>query len=185
MDTLSGASHRVRPSWVPKAYQKPWSVPPTDSMYDWAAEPRQIQRHRPSSRPGTRCESTSGVAVSPAERGSTHRSTRGLPPAGRPSPAPQPAQPAGTTERLIAHLTPRNSLRGTSSEAARVAACSGAERRPPRLTAVSSAAAGVDERTRDRTLRDPGREVELAPARRGSGWPAPMGRFSVWCSQRE
>ena len=33
MDTLSGASQRVYPSCGPKAYQNPWSFPPTDSMY--------------------------------------------------------------------------------------------------------------------------------------------------------
>jgi hypothetical protein len=27
----------LSPSWVPKAYQNPWSFPPTDLMYDWAA----------------------------------------------------------------------------------------------------------------------------------------------------
>jgi hypothetical protein len=37
IDTLSGASQRLYPSWVPKAYQNPCSFPPTDSMYDWAA----------------------------------------------------------------------------------------------------------------------------------------------------
>src|SRR5205807_2814049 len=34
IDTLSGASQRLYPSCVPKAYQNPWSFPPTDSMYD-------------------------------------------------------------------------------------------------------------------------------------------------------
>src|SRR5207253_6588592 len=37
IDTLSGASQRLQPSCVPKAYQKPCSLPPTDSMYDCAA----------------------------------------------------------------------------------------------------------------------------------------------------
>jgi hypothetical protein len=32
IETLSGASQRLMPSCSPKAYQKPWSVPPTDSM---------------------------------------------------------------------------------------------------------------------------------------------------------
>ncbi len=32
IDTLSGASHRFQPSCSPKAYQNPWSFPPTDSM---------------------------------------------------------------------------------------------------------------------------------------------------------
>src|SRR5829696_321187 len=33
IDTLSGASQRLYPSCSPKAYQNPWSFPPTDSMY--------------------------------------------------------------------------------------------------------------------------------------------------------
>ncbi len=37
IETLSGASHRLTPSCSPKAYQKPCSFPPTDSMYAAAA----------------------------------------------------------------------------------------------------------------------------------------------------
>src|SRR5205807_9206526 len=37
METLSGASQRLYASFGPNAYQNPWSFPPTDSMYDWAA----------------------------------------------------------------------------------------------------------------------------------------------------
>jgi hypothetical protein len=40
IDTLSGASHRLYASWSPNAYQKPWSLPPTDSMYVVAAARR-------------------------------------------------------------------------------------------------------------------------------------------------
>src|SRR5688572_3689396 len=40
IDTLSGASHRLNASWSPNAYQKPCSLPPTDSMYCCAAARR-------------------------------------------------------------------------------------------------------------------------------------------------
>ena len=40
METLSGASQRVYPSCEPKPYQKPCSLPPTDSMYVRAASRR-------------------------------------------------------------------------------------------------------------------------------------------------
>jgi hypothetical protein len=40
IETLSGASHKLYPSWSPKAYQKPCSFPPTPSMYSLAAARR-------------------------------------------------------------------------------------------------------------------------------------------------
>src|SRR5215213_4098451 len=40
IETLSGASHKVYPSWSPKAYQKPCNFPPTPSMYSLAATRR-------------------------------------------------------------------------------------------------------------------------------------------------
>jgi hypothetical protein len=38
METLPGASRRVSPPWGPKAYQKPWSSPPTPALDDAAGE---------------------------------------------------------------------------------------------------------------------------------------------------
>src|SRR6185503_8749462 len=40
IETLSGASHKLYPSWSPKAYQKPCNFPPTDSIYSLAATRR-------------------------------------------------------------------------------------------------------------------------------------------------
>ena len=38
IDALSGASQSVNASWSPNAYQKPCSLPPTDSTYSRAAQ---------------------------------------------------------------------------------------------------------------------------------------------------
>ena len=40
IETLSGTSHKLYPSWSPKAYQKPCNLPPTASMYSLAATRR-------------------------------------------------------------------------------------------------------------------------------------------------
>src|SRR5918999_2082900 len=88
MDTLSGASHRVKPSCAERAYQNPWSFPPTDSMLDWAAfrrssglpislaqvlrrvaEPRHIERHRPPSRSPSLPQFAEGARIYPRSKG--------------------------------------------------------------------------------------------------------------------